>query len=94
MKVVCAKTKLTCQIIIILAKAKLICKIILISLTSKKQTTVSEAITTRIHNEFNVLFSGIVCFKGTFSLQVQCGMDAATHIKHHQEEWLMLYKSH
>ena len=34
---------------------------------------VSEAISNRINNEFNYLFSGIGCFEGTFSLQVEEG---------------------
>ena len=33
----------------------------------------SEAITNRIHNKFNDLFSNIVSFEGTFSLQVKEG---------------------
>ena len=34
---------------------------------------VSEAITNRMHKEFNDLFHGIGCFKGTFALQVKEG---------------------
>ena len=43
--------------------------------SDKKKTDkrVSTAIMHRIHNEFNDLFSGICCFKGTFSLQVKEG---------------------
>ena len=38
------------------------------------------AITNRIHNKFNDLFSGIGCFEGTFSLQEK---RATTYIKHY-----------
>ena len=40
---------------------------------NKEDKTGSGAITNRIHNEFNYLFSGIGCFKGTFSLQIKDG---------------------
>ena len=33
----------------------------------------SEAITNRIHNTFNIVFSGIGCFEGMFSLKVKDG---------------------
>ena len=39
----------------------------------KKKKEPSKAITKRIHNEFNYLFSGIGCFRGIFSFQVKDG---------------------
>ena len=51
---------------------------------------VSEAITNRICNEFNNLFSSTGCFEGTFCLQVKEGN---CHIEHNQEWWFMLFKT-
>ena len=39
----------------------------------------SAKLTKAIHNEFKDLFSGIGCFEGTFSLQVE---EEANHIRH------------
>ena len=39
----------------------------------KDDKRVSETITSRIHDEFNDLFSGIGCFEGMFLLQVKEG---------------------